>query len=106
MKLRKRLLTATATVAGAAVVVSAAVAPAQTGVAAAKKITPRGVGAVKLGARHTALRAAGLVRRIQPNCEPAGPQNRGAGLKSPLQGSVDYRASSPARVRSIFIRGG
>jgi hypothetical protein len=86
--------------------VATAVAPAETAQAPAKKITASGVGAVKLGKTHQALRQAGLVGKIRPGCELGGPNTRSARLLAPLKGSVDYTSSPPRRVRSIAVRGG
>jgi hypothetical protein len=58
---RSRLLLTCAATAGAAVLAAAtATAPALTVRATPKRITAAGVGAVKLGATYTSLRAAGL----------------------------------------------
>lgn len=89
-----------------AVALTAAVAPALTVRATPKKITPAGVGAVKLGALYTKLRAAGLVGKIGPGCELAGPGARSAALRRPLGGFVDLTLSSPRRVRVISIQRG
>jgi hypothetical protein len=56
---RSRLLLTCAATAGAAVLATAT-APALTVRATPKRITAAGVGAVKLGATYTSLRAAGL----------------------------------------------
>ena len=81
-------------------------APAQTGYASAAKITPAGVGAVKLGRKHSVLRAAGRVGPLRPGCELAGPNTRAARLRSPLKGSVDLTRTSARRVANITITGG
>jgi len=70
------------------------------------KVTKHGVGGIRLGTRHSALRSAGLVRKLGPGCELAGPGTHAAGLRSPLKGSVDYRKSSPPRVKSITVTAG
>jgi hypothetical protein len=87
------------------IAIGAAVAPAQTG-APAKKITPSGVGGVKLGKTHAKLRQQGLVGKIRQGCELGGPNTRSARLLAPLKGSVDYTSKSPRKVRSITVRGG
>jgi hypothetical protein len=74
--------------------------------AATKKITPKGVGAVKLGMTYNELRDKGLLGRLQPGCELAGPDQRSANLKKPLKGSVDLTQTSPRRVQTIHVRGG
>ena len=70
------------------------------------KITAAGVGAVKLGKTYTSLRAAGLVGKLRPGCELAGPRTRLASLVAPLKGSVDLTLGSPRRVAAIVVRGG
>jgi hypothetical protein len=102
---RSRLLLAGAATAAAAILCTA-VAPALTVRATPRKITARGAGAVKLGATYTALRAAGLVGRIRPGCELAGPQARSASLRAPLRGSIDLTRTSPRKVAAIVVRGG
>ena len=94
-----------AVVALAAIVVGSSAAPAETG-SAAPKITSEGVGAVKLGATHRALREAGLVGRIRRGCELGGPTTRSARLKPPLKGSVNYTLTKPRLVVDIAVRGG
>jgi hypothetical protein len=73
--------------------------------AATPKITAEGVGKVKLGKRHSVLRAQGLVGPIGPGCELA-KNTRSAKLKPPLKGNVNYTQSSPRKVTDISIRGG
>ncbi len=90
-----------------AVAFSAAGASAVTQRAATpKKITAAGVGAVKLGATYTSLRAAGLVGAIGKGCELAGPNTRAARLRSPLKGGVDFTQTSPRKVTNIAVTGG
>ncbi len=73
---------------------------------AATPITPAGVGSVKLGKTYTSLRVAGLLGKLAPGCELAGPNTRSAPLRAPLKGSVDLSTTSPRRVRTIVVRGG
>jgi hypothetical protein len=73
--------------------------------AATPKITADGVGKVKLGKRHSVLRAQGLVGKIGPGCQLA-ENTRAAKLKPPLKGQVNYTQSSPRKVTDITITGG
>ncbi len=102
-----RLLGASAaTAALGAVGIGSAAAPADSGDAAAKKITPAGVGAVKLGKTYEQLREQGLVGKIRKGCELAGPSARSAPLRAPLKGGVDFTPRAPRKVTNIAIRGG
>jgi hypothetical protein len=90
----------------AAVALSGAVAPAQTGPAAAKRITRSGVDGVKLRDTFQDLRNRGLVGRIRHGCELGGPRTRSARLLAPLKGSVDFTLTKPRKVTNITVRGG
>lgn len=74
--------------------------------ATAVKITPGGVGAVKLGDTFSQLRARHLVGPLGMGCELAGPSARAASLRAPLKGTVDFTMSSPRKVVDISVRGG
>ena len=74
--------------------------------AAAKRITPQGVGGVRLGMRYTTLRSRGLVGRIRHGCELGGPNTRSAPLRAPLKGTVNFTLKRPRRVTDITVRGG
>lgn len=74
--------------------------------AADKKITPKAVGKVKLGATATQLRADGLIGKLKPGCELEGPNTRFARLKAPLKGTVDFTQGEPRKVTHIHVRGG
>jgi hypothetical protein len=74
--------------------------------AASARITPGGVGKVKLGETYAQLRAQHLVGGIQNGCELAGPDARSASLKPPLNGVVDFTMTSPRTVTDITVRGG
>src|SRR3954453_13449598 len=77
------------------------------GVAAApEKITPKGVGGVKLGKTYKQLRDKHLVGRINHGCNLAGPNARGARLRAPLKGSVSFTMTKPRKVTDISISGG
>jgi hypothetical protein len=88
------------------VAVGAAGATASSLHSAALKITPSGVGGVKIGKTYKQLRQQGLIGKIQPGCELGGPNTRGAKLKSPLKGSVTFTNQSPRKVTDITIDGG
>jgi hypothetical protein len=101
-----RALGATASIAAVGILIGAASAPGDTAhAAAAKKITARGVGAVKLGRTFHRLRAAHLVGKLRQGCELAGPQERFAKLRAPLKGTVDFTHSTPRKVRDVVISG-
>ena len=74
--------------------------------ATAVKITPGGVGAVKLEDTFSQLRARHLVGPLGMGCELAGPNARAASLRAPLKGTVDFTMSSPRKVVDISVRGG
>ena len=88
----------------AAVLGASALAAAQAG--DPEKITPEGVGKLRLGMKHKRAHELGLVGPIGPGCELSGPQARSAKLKPPLRGSVNYTRHKPRRVRDITIEGG
>ncbi len=103
---RNRLLVI-CTLTGLAVAAGGAGAPALTTRASApKKITAKGVGDVKLGARYKTLRAAKLIGPIAPGCELAGPNTRSAKLLAPLKGTVDLTQTNVRRVATITVGGG
>jgi hypothetical protein len=80
--------------------------PAVAVAAAAKRITPKGVGGVRLGMRYTTLLKRGLVGHIRHGCELGGPNTRSAPLRAPLKGTVNFSLTSPRRVTDITVRGG
>jgi hypothetical protein len=98
--------TIAATAALGALALAPAAAPRDAGRAAAIKITPAGVGQVKLGKTFAELRDAGLVGRLRPGCELSGPGVRFARLKAPLSGKVDLTRTLPRRVKRVHVRGG
>jgi hypothetical protein len=81
-------------------------APSPQALAAAKRITPRGVGGVKLGKTFKRLRRQRLVGKIRHGCELGGPRTRSAPLRSPLEGTVDFTLTSPRRASNIAVIGG
>ncbi|MEA2450313.1 MAG: hypothetical protein QOG63_2245 [Thermoleophilaceae bacterium] len=85
---------------------AAVTSAAPTHSAATPKITAAGVGKVKLDKSYRRLRAQGLVGKIGPGCEAAGPKARSAKLKAPLTGSVDFTLNKPRKVANITVRGG
>jgi hypothetical protein len=74
--------------------------------AAAKKITPKRVGAVEIGMTHREARARDLVGPMRGGCPLSGRDTRSARLRTPLKGSVDLTLSSPRKIRNISVRGG
>jgi len=100
--MRNRPLVVSLATAGAALALAA---PGAAGLAD-EKITPNGVGEVRLGATATALRDAGLIGPLKPGCELEGPNTRFANLKAPLKGTVDFTQTEPRKVTGIHIRGG
>ena len=87
------------------VVLSLAVtATAAASTAADKKITPQGVGQIKLGAAAGTLQDAGLIGGLTPGCELASPPVRAAKLRAPLKGFVEVGPDN--KVKAITIRGG
>ncbi len=83
-------------------------APATTAAppARAATITASGVGGVRLGMTYRTLRAAGLLGRVRPGCELAGPDTRSASLRAPLRGSVELTLRSPRKVATILVTAG
>src|SRR3954462_4830876 len=96
----KRALTITAV---AAVGTSTAFAATQ---AAAPKITPSGVGGVKVGKTYKQLHDAGLIGKIHHGCEFGGPNTRSANLKAPLKGQVNFTLKAPRKVTDLAVQGG
>jgi len=88
----------------AAVLGASALALAQAGDAG--KITRNGVGKLQLGMTAKKARELGLVGRKRPGCPLGGTDTRGAKLKPPLEGSVNYTQTKPRTVRDVSIRGG
>lgn len=92
----------------AAVAIAAAVSLAAPAVAAAPpvKLTRFGVGKVRVGAKHSTLRAKGVLGPKIPGCELSGPDTRAAKLTNGAKGVADLTRQDPRRVRSIVITGG
>src|SRR3954453_24106582 len=74
--------------------------------ATAPKITPSGVGGVKIGKTYKALHDAGLIGKIHHGCELGGANTRSANLKAPLKGQVNFTLHSPRKVVDISVTGG
>jgi hypothetical protein len=70
------------------------------------RITPAGVGQVRLGETYTYLHSRRLVGALAHGCSSGGPNTRSANLSSPLKGSVNFTLTSPRKVASISITGG
>src|SRR3954466_6561901 len=99
-----RLRTALST--AAIVALGAGAATASSVQSAAVKITPSGVGGVKLGKTYKALHDAGLIGKIHHGCELGGANTRSAKLKAPLKGQVNFTLKAPRKVTDITINGG
>jgi hypothetical protein len=90
-----------ALLAGGAAVAVAASAGGATSHAA---ITATGVGPVKLGATAKSLQAKGLIGKLTPGCELAGPGTRAARVKA-FNGTVGFTMSKTRRVNVIAVNG-
>jgi hypothetical protein len=99
------LAAATALAAGAAAGALAVDGPTARA-AAAKKITPAGVGQVKLGMTFAQLRAKHLVGKLRNGCELSGPNTKTSRLRSPLRGNVDWTKTTPRRAKRITVSRG
>jgi hypothetical protein len=98
--MRNRKVVAAAVVGAIAIPVGAAA------VGPVPVVTKRGAGKVKLGAPYKKLHKKGALGKKIPGCELAGPGQKGALLKAPLEGAVNLSRKSPRKVRSISITGG
>jgi hypothetical protein len=96
------------TIAASAAVALLALGPAAATAAAPKKITPAGVGQVKLGMTFSQLRQQHLVGKLHKgNCDAAGPNaSPFAKLRSPLRGVADFTKSTPHKLTDVTIRSG
>jgi hypothetical protein len=102
-KALRRVLGLAALVGITAIAGSGIAVSAQT--ASGPKVTPRGVGGVKIGAMFTKLHRRHLVGRLHLGCELA-PNTRSARLLAPLKGSVDFTRETPRTVADIQVKGG
>jgi hypothetical protein len=55
---------------------------------------------------YKALHAAGLLGKVAPGCELAGPRTRSAPLRAPLRGTADLTLGSPRKVARIVVNRG
>jgi hypothetical protein len=94
-----RRLAATAALAACASLAVPAVA------ATPVKVTSKGVGKVRVGAKHSTLKAKGLVGKQIPGCELAGPRERAAKLRNGARGFVNLTRGKPRRVRNVMVSG-
>jgi hypothetical protein len=85
-----------------------ALGPGAAVAAAPTKITPKGVGQVKLGMTFKQLRQQHLVGKLHKgNCDAAGPNaSPFARLRSPLRGIADFTKSTPHTLTDVTIRSG
>jgi hypothetical protein len=100
-----RRLLGLAAFAGITAVASSVVA-ASVQTATGPKVTPKGVGGVKIGATYKKLHRRHLVGPLKKGCELGGPKTRSAPLRAPLKGSVDFTRKTPRRVADIVVKGG
>jgi hypothetical protein len=96
------------TIAAGTAVAVLALGPAAATAAAPKKITPAGVGQVKLGMTFSQLRQQHLVGKLHKgNCDAAGANaSPFAKLRSPLKGQADFTKAVPHKLTDITITGG
>jgi hypothetical protein len=87
-------------------VAALALGPGAAVAAAPKKITPSGVGQVKLGKTFAQLRQNHLVGKLRNGCELSGPNTKFSKLRSPLRGTVDWSKTTPRRAKRVTITGG
>jgi hypothetical protein len=85
-----------------------ALGPGAATAAAPEKITPKGVGEVKLGMTFKQLREKHLIGKLHKgNCDAAGPNaSPFARLRSPLRGLADFTKSRPHTLTDVTIRSG
>jgi hypothetical protein len=95
-------------IAASAAVLAVALGPAAATAAAPQKITPAGVGQVKLGMTFKQLREKHLVGKLHKGtCDAAGPNaSPFARLRSPLRGIADFTKSKPHKLTDVTIRRG
>jgi hypothetical protein len=96
------------TITTAAAVTLLALGPAAAIAAAPQKITPAGVGQVKLGMTFSQLRQQHLIGKLHKGtCDAAGPNaSPFAKLRSPLKGIADFTKTVPHKLTDVSVRGG
>src|SRR5262245_3883997 len=104
--MRRTLALTAAVVTTGALAVGAAADTPPTARIAAKKVTAKRVGQVRLGMTYTEAREKRLVGRLRPGCEFGGPETRSARLLSPLRGFVDFTLTTPRRISNIYVTRG
>jgi hypothetical protein len=96
------------TLAAGVAVAALALGPGAATAAAPPKITPAGVGQVKLGMTFQQLRDKHLVGKLHKgNCDAAGPNAQPfARLRSPLRGIADFTRGTAHKLTDVSIRSG
>ena len=94
------------TIAAGVAVAAVALGPGAATAAAPKKITPKGVGQVKLGKTFQEMRDKHLVGKLRDGCELSGPNTKFSKLRSPLRGTVDWTRTGTRKVRRVTITKG
>jgi hypothetical protein len=82
---------------------SASVGTTTTVAAELVKLTPTSLGALTIGMSQEAATATGMIEPFGPGCELAGPGQKAAELKAPLDGSV---IADETGVTRLYVRAG
>jgi hypothetical protein len=96
----------TASIASLCVVVPSVEARAAGSRGAAPKITPKGIGKLRLGTPLAVIQRAHLLGRTHRGCDLAWPAPIVAQLSPPLEGTATFSGSGAHRLQAISITGG